>query len=1093
MTWSILGDGFNLETSNGVGPSNNWTRVLGVPVFSGIENVSIDYFIFSSIILGTNYSFTGSNRYATKDPGESNHAGNPGGHSLWWTWTASTSFRVALDTIGSRIDTALAVYTGNSVSNLNLVCSNANSVASTVYFTPIAGTTYQIAIDGWSGGVGDVALNFLQLPPPSNDDFSKAAVLTGSIATESVVNWSATREVGEPNHVGRSSGQSVWWTWTPSVDMDVVFSTAGSSCETTLAVYTGSAISALSTVASNSNQNSSQVGFHARSGVNYSVAVDGSNGEVGMLVLNLEGPAPNDSFSTSTTLMGTNITTRTLNIGATKEAGEPNHAGNSGGHSLWWNWTATDPGLASVDTIGSRFNTALGVYTGSSVTNLSLVASNANWRGSAVLFKAVAGTTYDIAVDGWSGEIGELQLNFSTQPLPANDDFANRITLAGTHLSSTASNVGASREQGEPNHAGDAATLSLWWTWTAPAKALAQIDTTGSAISTAVAIYTGNSLTNLSLVASNASGHGSAVAFYVTEGTTYQIAVAGSAGSQGSLVLNLQTQPPPANDNFSDSIQVTGTNITVSGSNLGATHEPGEPIHALNPRDPSVWWSWTAPANMLVEINTSGSASNTALGVYTGTAVTNLTLIASNSFYSFSTVRFNAFRGTPYRVAVDGWNGAMGAVKLNFVGSPGPANDDFENRALLTGFHLTITATNSLASRESGELLPGGATGQSLWWSWIAPSNGMVTLNISNGFGSTYSVPPGWSNGPLVGVYAGAVQGNLFLVASNTAQACWGSAPCGWYGLPSVSFPVTAGQTYQFSMDGLNGSSGVGSIELSLDSPAQPPPNDAFTSAIRLTGYTVNTTGTTASATYEPGEHQHGALTNAGSVWWSWSSADSGTVSISVYPGLEVDVYAGSSLSRLIPVAAGTGAVSFYALAGTVYSIAVSDSGAASGRFWLSLTGPQPPPAAESVGSSARPNGRFRLHVRGQVGQGFVIQASTNLTQWESIGFNSLSGGAFDFIDIDTQGFPARFYRVLPLDAVLDTLALQVLGTDASTNGAVVVRIGGPAGQPFYLQASTDLQNWSDLTRGVIVDDEFDFLDASGGQLPSRVYRVIPP
>jgi hypothetical protein len=101
--------------------------------------------------------------------------------------------------------------------------------------------------------------------------------------------------------------------------------------------------------------------------------------------------------------------------------------------------------------------------------------------------------------------------------------------------------------------------------------------------------------------------------------------------------------------------------------------------------------------------------------------------------------------------------------------------------------------------------------------------------------------------------------------------------------------------------------------------------------------------------------------------------------------------------------------------------------------------------------------------------------------------------GTYDLLDRNAREFVQRFYRVLPLDAVLDTTPLAILGTQASTNGAVLVRIAGPAGQPFFLQASTDSQNWTDLTSGVLSDDEFDFLDVDAGNYPSRVYRLITP
>src|SRR5256885_16260825 len=60
----------------------------------------------------------------------------------------------------------------------------------------------------------------------------------------------------------------------------------------------------------------------------------------------------------------------------------------------------------------------------------------------------------------------------------------------------------------------------------------------------------------------------------------------------------------PPNDRFSNRITLSGTNITVTGSNAGASKEAGEPDHAGNPGGKSVWWTWTAPTNGEVIINT---------------------------------------------------------------------------------------------------------------------------------------------------------------------------------------------------------------------------------------------------------------------------------------------------------------------------------------------------------------------------------------------------------------------------------------------------------------------------------------------------------
>jgi len=144
---------------------------------------------------------------------------------------------------------------------------------------------------------------------------------------------------------------------------------------------------------------------------------------------------PGDDFEQRIQLSGATITyTGLANTGATKEPGEPNHAGNAGGKSLWWTWTAPASGTATVTTASSNFRNALAAYTGSAVSNLTIIATNLAGVGtntSRITFVAVSGTTYHFAVDGFNGTNGNVVLNLSlpnanislSQPVKAIDGF----------------------------------------------------------------------------------------------------------------------------------------------------------------------------------------------------------------------------------------------------------------------------------------------------------------------------------------------------------------------------------------------------------------------------------------------------------------------------------------------------------------------------------------------------------------------------------------------------------------------------------------------------------------------------------------------
>ncbi|MFK8017761.1 MAG: hypothetical protein AB8G17_20220 [Gammaproteobacteria bacterium] len=64
------------------------------------------------------------------------------------------------------------------------------------------------------------------------------------------------------------------------------------------------------------------------------------------------------------------------NVDATAEPGEPQHANVPVGASVWYQWSAPGDGYLTVDTVGSLFDTVLGLYTGNSVDALTVIAAN---------------------------------------------------------------------------------------------------------------------------------------------------------------------------------------------------------------------------------------------------------------------------------------------------------------------------------------------------------------------------------------------------------------------------------------------------------------------------------------------------------------------------------------------------------------------------------------------------------------------------------------------------------------------------------------------------------------------------------------------
>ncbi|MDB6125895.1 MAG: hypothetical protein JWQ71_4888 [Pedosphaera sp.] len=151
----------------------NWSVILklGMVVFLGLASAKSwaqpanDNFASPQIINGNFGSTTNDTLGATGELGEPAHAGiTLGGASVWYQWTAPLTGTVEFDTEASDYDTILAVYTGNTISNLVPVAANDDvsptAFTSQVFFSVNAGTVYLIAVDDRDGVGGNLILNW---------------------------------------------------------------------------------------------------------------------------------------------------------------------------------------------------------------------------------------------------------------------------------------------------------------------------------------------------------------------------------------------------------------------------------------------------------------------------------------------------------------------------------------------------------------------------------------------------------------------------------------------------------------------------------------------------------------------------------------------------------------------------------------------------------------------------------------------------------------------------------------------------------------------------------------------------------------------
>lgn len=282
---------------------------------------------------------------------------------------------------------------------------------------------------------------------PANDDLTGAEVLSGPLPIEvGATNEEATVEPGEPDHAGQPGGASIWFEWTAPQDLDVAIESDtcapdGRFGPDLLAVYTGAGYP-LTPVGSEAHGCINRVTLAAQSGEKYSIAIDGVDGLQGPVLIRIRpaSPPPANDDLAGAQLLNQPLRFRAdgSNVGAGTEPGEPSHAGDPGGASVWYRWTSPASQRVVVESCGSDFDTLLAAYRGSSFSGLVPIAADDDGCGaqqSSIEFHATAGETYLIAVDGFRGDEGAIVLAFSRASPPETDEPREGETLGGAAVS----------------------------------------------------------------------------------------------------------------------------------------------------------------------------------------------------------------------------------------------------------------------------------------------------------------------------------------------------------------------------------------------------------------------------------------------------------------------------------------------------------------------------------------------------------------------------------------------------------------------------------------------------------------------------------
>jgi hypothetical protein len=264
-------------------------------------------------------------------------------------------------------------------------------------------------------------------PSVSNDNCADAEPI-GNVTNKAFDTTEATFD--GPGHC--THAPNIWYCYTATCTGDVTVSLCGSSYDTMLAVYDGCGCYPSQSDLIECNDDycgwQSEITFNATAGNHYLIEIGGYGNESGQGVLNIsceaEGPSNDDCDDAKSIGEVTDMSFDTTS--ATFDGpGHCTHAPN-----LWYCYTATCTGEATVSLCGSSYDTMLAVYDGCGCypSQSDLIECNDDYCGwqSEITFNATAGENYLIEVGGYGSETGQGILNISCEPMQIEEfDFGD--------------------------------------------------------------------------------------------------------------------------------------------------------------------------------------------------------------------------------------------------------------------------------------------------------------------------------------------------------------------------------------------------------------------------------------------------------------------------------------------------------------------------------------------------------------------------------------------------------------------------------------------------------------------------------------------
>lgn len=658
-----------------------------------------------------------------------------------------------------------------------------------------------------------------------------------------------------------------------------------------------------------------------------------------------------------------------------------------------------------------------------------------------------------------------VDIGASLAVLPLNDNQADASTIEGAAFVLEADLQGATFEAAEPAWHPSGTSFppfggSLWWSWIAPDSGLWTWDALESPNSVFVSINTtpitegarpfaSSFLRPGPLLEPHVNALGSfdkSGVFQAKRGERYLIRLTSllSDGAWTNLWRHFEelrfgiplppissypttvrfapvSGPKPPNDDFGGRSSFPTLPATVDADLSHAASEAEEPLVNTAALGQTRWWSYRAVQYGSLRLSFGTNYSPPVVSIYEvngdrpGSLVTHSATRRGTDLaqcpscsYSFdagrSALEFDTRPDTEYAIQLDRFPSSDERATLQVEFVPSPANDLPEHATPLLGDDLELWVNNRGSTWLAGEpRLPGLSGSNSIWYSWRAPSAGIVQLGSQPGI---RHLDPGWSGGGVI-ITGVPVWWSSVLLSWADLFPLPGFVPVfGFFHSPLPSTapgndpaPLATGTTntvleLSFStnllinLDGRANTSGETWLFL-LHTPT--PSNDHWSNRVRLPSEAGVAEGRTFAATPEPGDNVLLGVTNTllRTVWWEWKAPSSGRWALPVlrddgWNGLVI--FRGAEPLASNQVAPGPeGVLCFEAQAGEIFQIAAYDRLSNSfGSSFIFAIRPVKLPELRLVFPTSTEWGDHMLELQVEANPGLpcIIEVSSNLIDW---------------------------------------------------------------------------------------------------------------